>query len=483
MKKLITKLLTAAMLLTALALPMTSCSEASKLNRMDEAERAVAFYQLIEEKADAATSVSVETKMNLKLDIGDVAYEQANEGVATYVETDGSFTYLEQATTTVWVGGEKTVTYTDEGYSDGMMFSYTKEGKVETKLKSPITAEEYEAFREHQVEDIPEVMVGEGYCTVMTCAEAEDGTWTATYEGFTEEGLKPFLYILRGIETAVNAEHTFKDVRLVCCADAELNPVSMCMEFIFDEKEGAETRVPQITTETYYKGYNNTVLNDAYDLSDFTEVSDLRMVENFLSALQDRETAESGAFTLTTKASAVYSGESNKTTNVQNVTYKNLNGYEFTVTGEEEGYEVTISYKNRVMATTVRDASTGSKVHSESVSMTDFEAQATVQQLMDSESISSLDIVDAKVTDEEKGIYTFTLGNSVKNELSEQYEASYGAPVKSFKGDIKATVVEGKLMAYTYHVYTTVELNGSVMTITVDMTVAFSDLVEDGESV
>ena len=106
-----------SLLITALALPLTSCSETARLNRMDEAERAVAFYELFEEKSDQASSVTVEQKISLKLDIGEVAYEQINESTSIYVEEGDELTYLEQSVTTVWAGGEKTVTYQDEGSS------------------------------------------------------------------------------------------------------------------------------------------------------------------------------------------------------------------------------------------------------------------------------------------------------------------------------------------------------------------------------
>lgn len=75
MKRIIARILIAAMLLTALALPLASCSDEDKLLRMDESERAVAFYGLIDAATQEASSFSVEQKLSFKLDIGDMAYE------------------------------------------------------------------------------------------------------------------------------------------------------------------------------------------------------------------------------------------------------------------------------------------------------------------------------------------------------------------------------------------------------------------------
>ena len=483
MKRIIAKLLSIAMLLTLATLPLSSCSETDRLARMDEPERAVAFFTLVEETLDGAASLSIEQKMSFKLDVEDLAYEQVSEGTITFITDGEQLTYLDQSTTTVWSGGEKTVTYIDEGFADGMMFTYYKEGKAETRLKSPITREEYEAFREEESAEVPELRVGEGYCTIMTCRQAEDGTWTATYEGFTEEGMKTARHIVKSMETALNAEHTLTDIRLTVTADKDLTPLSYIMEFIFEENKGAETRVPAIKVENYFHGLDNTVLAQPYDLSGFTETEDIRLIEGFLSGLNDRENADTGSFTATTHATASYAGQTEKTTTKQNVTYKNLNGYEFTLSYSQEGYEVTMSYKNGSMTTVIREEKTGNKVDSSTDSMTDFEAQILVQQFMDSENIQGIDIVGAEMRDEEKGICRLTLGDAVKNDLDEQYLDSYGVAIDRFTAYVDATVVEGKLTEYTMHVVTVMDLEGQTMSITVDYTVVFSELVEGGETV
>ena len=116
MKKYVARLLVFAMLLTLAVLPLSSCSEVDKFARLEGDERAVAFYQMVETKTNEATSAQAVQKMALKLDIGDVAYEQVVEGSSTYIKNGDELTYLEQTTSTVWVGGEKIVTYEDEGY-------------------------------------------------------------------------------------------------------------------------------------------------------------------------------------------------------------------------------------------------------------------------------------------------------------------------------------------------------------------------------
>ena len=84
---------------------------------------------------------------------------------------------------------------------------------------------------------------------------------------------------------------------------------------------------------------------------------------------------------------------------------------------------------------------------------------------------------------EKQEIYRFEMGDAVKHSYEEQYELAYGAPLKSFDAYCDATVSEGKLLTYTYHVYTVIELDGETVATTVDMTVTFSDVTEGGETV
>ena len=481
MKKLLIRLLAVTLLLTAVALPLTSCTQTSRLLGMEGDERAEYFYSLINSKASFAASGYMEQTMSMKLDIGDVTYEQVTEGGITFVAEKDDFSYLEQVTTTVWTGGEKITSTEDRGYAKGMMFAYYKEGGDVTRLKSPITPEEYNEFQAELNAGEPEVKIGKDYSERMSCERGEDKTWTAVYEGFTEEGLKPFLAMLDGIEYTVMADHALTDVRLTYTADADLNMTSRVIEYVFEENKDADTRVPEITIESTYSGWNNTILEE-YDLSRFTEVEDLRHMDRFLKALRDRTTAEFGSFTVTTDASALYDGENEKTRTEQKVTYKNVNDFEFSLSFGEEGYDYKMDYKKGNCKTVIRDEK-GKVVHSETTPMTDAEAQGTVVQLMNSESISGVDLADIKVVDAEEGIYRFELSDAVKTSLNEQYELVYGTKARDFNGSLEVTVKDGKLMSYTYHVYSTLMLEGKILSVNVDMTVTFTDVKEDGSAV
>ena len=90
MKKFLTLLLAAVMLMTV-ALPLSSCSPAARLNRMDEPDRAVKFFEMSNEKADSAASFNMEQTMVMKMDIAGNTYDQKGVANLTVIEDKDSF--------------------------------------------------------------------------------------------------------------------------------------------------------------------------------------------------------------------------------------------------------------------------------------------------------------------------------------------------------------------------------------------------------
>lgn len=471
MKRILTLLLAAALFL-GLALPMTSCSAAARLSRMEEPERADYFYRVTDRNMTFAQSGAYDQTMVLDATMNGVAYKQTTTATVTFIGTRDSLTYLEQAKTTVDVVGGGTVIYTDSGYTDGMMFKYSKEGKNETKLKAPISLEDYSAFRQYQNGGAPTVAVGEGVCETMTCKENQDGTWTATYEGFTEEGMKPFLYMLRGVEYMVTAEHAIADVRMTLTADEKLYLTSSKIEFIFEENPTSKAPLPVVTMENKYRGWNDTALSAAYDLSGFTEVEDLRAIDVFTEALLERSTAESGAFDVKVVTTANSSGHNNTVTNKQKITFSSEDGFSFKYDYDQDGLDYKTAYKDGEISVKVYEK--GKQVHSVEQEMTDAQARATVTQLMDPEGINAQSFCDVQIVDAEGGVVRFALSKSFENSYKEQYEMS-GMTMTAFEGYCEATLAEGVLTEYRYHMEMTLRVDGQTVKTKVNMTITFAD--------
>ena len=452
MKKFLTLLLAAVMLL-AVALPMTACSVSSRLKRMDENKRAVCFYELINEKKDAAISRSEERKYDLKTEIDGFPYEQTKKVTSTFVSKDGEDSVMEKTVNTVWAEGDRTVTYTDEGYMNGVMFVSNRKGEAESGLKSRISNEEYHTFR-HSSKDAPRVLVGENDCTAMTCRQNKDGTWTAAYEDFTAEGLKPFLYMLRGVDYLVIAEYDVTDVRMTVNADAKLYPTSVKIEFVFEESTASDSSVPAVTLETVYRGWNETALNEDYDLADFTEVEDLPLVYKFMSALGERMVAESGTYSYSLHQTTVADGVSSGREFVTDITFDTVAGafsLEMISNGidwDNQSYFTRSAYHDGTMY--VETEKNGEETETP---MTDGEARSVLISCLSIPSYDAFDISRTEAPDGAAGKYRLYFGEQMRSIYADTY-ADAGGELKVFESYVDIVMDGDVLIECTYFLHT-----------------------------
>ena len=167
----------------------------------------------------------------------------------------------------------------------------------------------------------------------------------------------------------------------------------------------------------------------------------------------------------------------------QDVTFKNRDGMELTISYEQEGYLYSMVYRDGSLRTVVKEKKSGTKVADETTPMTNSEAQATISQLMNSEQIGGIDLADVQVLDAEAGKYRFKLSEAVGTGLAEVWEAALGGKQTEFNGYLEATVKDGVLMQYKYHVFCNVKVEKQAVYVNVDLTVEFHDYVEDGGAV
>ena len=480
MKKIITLTLAIAMLL-GLTLPLTSCSTALLLSRMEETKRAYNFYSITDFNMNYASSAMYEQKMTLDATINGSAYKQTTEATVTFASDRNGLTLLEKSKTTVDVIGGGTVIYSDTGYADGMMFSYTKEGANETKLKSAVSLEDFSTYNRYRNANAPAVVVDADHAKTVTCKKNEDKTWSATYEGFTAEGLLPFLYMLRGIDYYLTAEHDLVDVRMTVNADAQLYPTGTKIEFIFAENPDTETAIPVVTMETTYYGWNSTT-PEAYDIESFNEVDDLRAMHIFLDALLDKSYEESGRVDITAVSTVTTDSYDTTQTNKQTLTFDQKDELTFVLISENEAFLYNMNYSDGEFCVRIYDPTDNSLLDTTTEPMTYVEARATVAQLMDSEGLTSRSIKGVEIVDAEAGICRFALSDAFKNAYKEEYEAM-GVTLSTFKGYCEATIADGELTSYRFHMEMTLRVSGESIQSVVDMTISFSSANYGAEAV
>jgi hypothetical protein len=253
-KKLITYLAILAVLAIILPLALTSCSSAPLLNIMKGDMKATYFFYAVNKNANKADSVDMEQVLYLNVELENMKYEQTTTASVINIGSGEDMVSLTHVMNDTYVNGSHIVSHHEYGYVDGMMYSCNRESGTRSQIKSPMKAKEYNRFMAEKNMDEPSIAVGKGYSDTMSCVQNEDGTWTATYENFTEIGMKPFFEMLSGVEFMVNEEHTLKNVRMVCNADADLNLTSLSMEFLFEENPDSAYPVPEVRIDYTYEG-------------------------------------------------------------------------------------------------------------------------------------------------------------------------------------------------------------------------------------
>jgi hypothetical protein len=266
--------------------------------------------------------------------------------------------------------------------------------------------------------------------------------------------------------------------------DEDYYPVGLVMEFEFTEIGNASSRVPELSVEATYGSWNSVTEEEATrKLGSYNEVEDIRHIEAFLSALKDRKTATRGSFTVTTVSGGSYDGETFRSEQSREVTFESGDDYTFTLDFTEEGSVYAIEYKNGKMTTRVTDENSGRLKDTQTETMSRGTAQLTVNQLMDPETLSGIDLNSVTCVNAEAGKYRFGLSPVAFAQLNEELGEAYGGSVKSLEGYVDATIVDGKLMSYACHVDITLGVSVTSylelkMNITSDMTVTFHDVVD-----
>ncbi len=459
MKKLITTVLIAALLLVTLPLSLTGCSQTDKLLRLDEDERAQQFFHLLHNYSDYSTSYYMERTMSVEIDIGSNPYEQVTETTVTFVAKEDDLAHLEQIKTTVWTDNGKNVLYEDNGYADGMMFSCYKEGKNESGLKSPITAESYKIFLVELTADQTEIQVGNGYTNTMTCVQNQDKTWTATYEKFTEEGMVPFLEMLDGMQHTVTNDHELMDVRLTCEADMDFYITSMNVEYLFEENPKADTRVPEISIVSEYKKCDNTNHAESYDISDFNEVEDVCLIRRFDDALARRIRADCGTYTYALQQTTVADGVTTGRDFVTNICFDTVEGrFSLDMMSEgtswdNEAFSNQSIYRDGVLLEEEKNIQTGEICSQKESPMTDSEARAILASLLTISESDAYDIIRIEVLNEAEGKYRLHFGDQMRSSYAEVY-ANSGGELTVFEFYVDIILHGNVLDEYMHYLHT-----------------------------
>ena len=460
----------------ALLCPLASCSGKPDLMKLEGAERADAFFDLV--NADPADAYSVGMDMKIEGSLYGLALDAEIETDTTYIDYKSSSPSYHAELRSIITAGEITQkTNSVSGYRDGKMYEMTDRDGSKNALVSSISVEDFKAHKEflvgysdEEVEDIHKS------ATVKDCVKNEDGTWSASYSGYSEENVlalvdyafDPTVLILDGWKV--------KDVIFTVDADADFLPTDWEYEIVFEKTEGDYTK-PEAKTEIDFDDIGSAKM-PAVDLSTYTEVEGLAELQKIRMLLGEMFAADSGSFTTDSEQKVEVAGTTQYNREIDTVSFKSENGkYSFKIDAQVNpnsisgSYDAVINYANGTFKMEGKDISTVTQ------EMTDSEARAYISRLYDPAGLSNAQISNIELRKE-----GFTHYLTIANPDYSALEASLSAlGASGFKCEAQVGVdyENGAIQKYRYTMTLTAKVSGQALTVEVKNTVTFGGMNQE----
>lgn len=466
----------ALILCLALLCPLTACSDSADLLRLDGAERADAFFDIV--NADPADAYKVGMDMKIEGSLYGVELEANIESDSVYIgyKTDTPVYHSESSSEiSVGSGDDKTLERTSSvsGYRDGKLYEMSERDGTKSALISSVSAEDFKAHREFLVGySDEELETLHKSASVKECVKNEDGTWSASFSGYPEESIlalvdyafDPTVLLLDGWEV--------RDIIFTVESDAEFLPTDWDYEIVFEKTDG-DYPEPEAKTEIEFYDIG-IAAHPGIDISAYTEVEGLTDLQKIRALLADKLISDSDSFTSVSSQKVSYDSTTQHTKETDVVTVRTENGaYTFNIDAEVYSpgvvgaTNVTIAYKNGQFTMS------GKNITTQSQEMSDSAARAYISRLYDPAGLSSAQISDiSKRTDGHD--YLFTLAAPDYSAL-EASLSSLGAGNIQASANVGVDYADGKLTAYEYTMTVTARVSGRTMTIEITSSIEFDN--------
>ncbi len=473
------KRLFALMLCISLLCSLTACSSGeAKLEKLEGTERADAFFDIVNE--DPADEYVTEMQMEIVGSLYGVRIEAELENTATYIDYKGnSPVYHSESRSEITVGSDsaKTVqtTETVSGYRDGKLYERSKNDGKTSALASSVSANEFKAHQKFLTGYTDEELEAlHKSATVKECVKNEDGTWSASYSGYSEEDVLALIDYAFDPTVLMLDGYTVKDIIFTVEANADFLPTDWEYEIVF-EKTDTSQLYPQAQAKTAIEFKDiGTAKAPEVDLSSYTEVEGLAELQKIRATLGEYLTSdEAGSFTTESKQNANSGSVTNYTHETDYVTYEIKNGeYIFDIDAtvktpaDTAGTDYVITYSNGVFVMTQKGTS-----NEQREAMTESNARVFIYRLIDPVGLSDALISNIKTNDGEY-THTFTLADPDYAAL-EASLAPLGAT--NFKAEATVSVVykDDVLEKYYYCMTMTCSTGELPLTVTVESTITF----------
>lgn len=286
---------------------------------------------------DALESYTVTSTSNVKFAYLGVLFS-VEEEITDKVSGIGTddFTYRREVFTEVDGGGSKVNSMNCDGYQKGYMYRRFSEDKLERKICSPISYEDYIKYRSETTPNpLVNILYDESLTATASVTEREDGGKTVTLSDFNGAFLKQFNKDMSvgGFGDLISLESLTITIEMGADKLYESSTVDYVMN-LFDKKiEFTETATVSDLNSTKIK---------TYSLDSYTRISDLRLVDKVSRSINDTLAADKINAELTINTNF----NSEEYQEKDSIAVDRSNGFEYDISSEAASVNSKITYHN-----------------------------------------------------------------------------------------------------------------------------------------
>ena len=432
------KLMIACALLLALCVLLISCGEGGDpTTEPTETTTAPAttaemtpeeLWETIDARMEALDSYTMDLEAQIEFSLGEDTIRMALGSRTSIMGLQsGDFYFLEEDFTSFAdpETGETESLRGLQAYHEGRYFISSEEsGEQIQKLCSPMTVAEAIEFRSEDSTELETLFRG----TDLSVSRDEDGDWILRESGYTAMAIQQIKEEFGLSDIGLDLE--VLDVILTVTTDESFLAKQITLEFSF----ASSAYSPLLTMAIEFSEYDSVAKDPSkLTVSEYTEIEDLRLLDEWEKELEGFLEKSSGSFVLEIRQEMSVGTESMEALERDSIAFGvGEQGYYYDVSADVNGVHYEVSYLRGLQAVTANG-------QSQSTMQSEAEAKGYIAVLFNNVAYSAAQVSDVEA-----------LGNGVYELYGRFYqketiETVLGGPCTSFAQKMQITVSDGRI--------------------------------------
>ncbi len=471
-----------------LAFSFASCSEGADFEKKSESDQAIWLYDRFDsywsKNGKNQKSATIEISGNIEIAMLGipVTAEISGKMIYEYDFFGGLSAYHEETETRMemeYNGEVQTqIMKSSDGFQNGRMYITSKNGETEYRFASQLSAKEYSDHKNSaasESDDSAKLEVTANNHTTRFCVKNEDGSYLATFEGFTADAVQAFGDNFGS--SILSDGYTLTDMKITLSADQDLTPLSMRIEFVIDAEE--DLAPASFYMEIAIRDIGASKVPQDLGIDSYQSIGDLRIYDTVDSGFSRLFERDNGYFKANITQDMTADGTTRHNPETDKGHYgKDENGYLFfDVEAKTTENTVVMTYEKGYMKTYVEGVLQTNTI------IPLVQAESSLKNVIDPADIDITEI--AEMQKEERGgktVYTILLNETHNEGEFEALMTQIGArKIKSTNCSLICIFENGEIVQRIYKAELTMEVQTSytfdvVITLENDATFSLSEI-------